>query len=75
MNGEINSRSLRILLKQRGTGLYLQDSGGWGLPRRSARDFNGCVPALSFVKNMELGCADILMAGADETADLVLARV
>lgn len=75
MNGEFDSRELRILLKQPGTGLYLQHSGEWGGTRRSARNFNGCLPALSFVKRMELDRADVLMAGVDETADLVLARV
>jgi len=75
MSNEPNGLYLRILLRQQGTGFYLQASGAWTTVRQSARNFADCVMAISFAKQSRLRGADVLMAGPDQTYDVVLARV
>ena len=67
--------SLRILLRQQKTGLYLQASGEWGGSRDSAKGFEDSVIAYAWAKEQKLIGANVLMALAEEHYDVVLARV
>jgi len=70
-----SSESLRILLRQQRTGLYLQASGGWGGDRDSARGFEDSIMACAWAKEQKVIGANVLMALAEEQYDVVLARV
>ena len=70
-----SSDSLRILLRQQRTGLYLQASGEWGGNRDSAKGFEDSIMACAWAKEQNVIGANVLMALGEEQYDLVLARV
>ena len=70
-----SSDSLRILLQQQKTGLYLQASGEWGGSRDSAKGFEDSIMACAWAKEQNLIGTNVLMAFGEEQFDLVLARV
>lgn len=76
MNDDLKGTdSLRILLRQQKTGLYLQTSGEWGLNRDAARGFGDSFTAYAWAKEQSFLGASVLMALNEEQYDLVLARV
>ncbi len=74
MDSDPKTKFVRILLRQQGTGLYLQASGTWG-ERDSAREFDDSLTAYGWAKEKQLLGAAVLMAVEDRHQDVVLARV
>ena len=64
-------RSMRILLRQQVSGLYLQVSGDWTANREGARSFSNSVEAYWWALEQALLNTDVLLAFNDENYDIV----
>jgi len=62
---------MRILLRQRATGLYWQPSGVWGPARDSARSFANSFAAYRWAREQRLLGIEVLMAFNDQEYDLI----
>ena len=71
----ISTVSMRILLRQQRSGLYLQASGAWGRERETARSFASSIEAYSWAIEQSLLNTEVLLAFSDEHYDMVSMRV
>ena len=69
-----NMRPLRVVLRQAGTGLYLQSSGQWSSDREAARELDNSVLAYFWAKEQKLPGTEVLLAYANPADDFVAMR-
>ena len=63
--------SMRIVLRQARTGLYLQPSGEWTTSRETARPFENGSAAYSWAREQRLIGLDIVLTFPDPQYDFV----